>query len=139
VPQHDAGQSRQLEGHTTTKTNPTRRGFLAGIAATAAATALPTSTEALTRAPAAWNALRSAFPGMRAAYLTEIERFAETLRPRFEAGELYGYRGEDAGDGYADGMDATEAAVREHFGLNVSEETRGGWVWAVGGTRRPHT
>jgi hypothetical protein len=65
---------------------------------------------------------------LRAAYLAEVERFAETLRSRFEAGELHGFRGED--DPGA-GVRKLEAAIENHFGLatkEVRDVPAPGWV-----------
>ncbi len=63
--------------------------------------------------------------GFRVAYLAELERFAETLRPRFEAGELYGYRDDLTGE------ERITAAIVDHFGLVVTEtiEPGGGHVY----------
>lgn len=68
-----------------------RRGFIGTIGAAAAATALPLFP-ALARQPAPqgnWpGAVSTHADGFRAAYLAELVRFAESLRPRFESGEL---------------------------------------------------
>lgn len=107
------------------KTNPTRRGFLASVAAATAATALPATAEA--RTPTTWGALRAGLPGLRAAYLAELERFAETLRPRFAAGELRAFR--DCDDGIEDAPPwMLERLCASHFGVEVtrSEDGYGG-------------
>jgi len=75
--------------------NTTRRAFLLTTgAAAAAAAALPASART---APAAadWREALAQLPALRAAYLAEVGRFAETLRPRFESGELHSYREND--------------------------------------------
>lgn len=44
-----------------------------------------------------WNETKAAvLEQLRAAYLAEVTRFAETLRPRFESGDLRGYTDEDS-------------------------------------------
>lgn len=68
---------------------------------------------------------------IRAAYLQELERFAATLRPRFESGELRGFRNgagpHDDGD-----MDLKRAPVdvltdlcAAHFGLDLEADEQG--------------
>ncbi len=43
-----------------------------------------------------WNGTMAAvLEQLRAAYMAEVQRFAETLRPRFESGELRGYTDDD--------------------------------------------
>lgn len=59
---------------------------------------------------------------LRAAYQAEIERFAEQLRPRFEAGELHWIR--DSAESEA-AMYRLVELVREHFGLAESEDHSG--------------
>lgn len=45
---------------------------------------------------AAWQkAEADALEGLRVAYMADLNRLAETLRPRFESGELYGYRDDE--------------------------------------------
>jgi hypothetical protein len=112
----------------------TRRAFIGALGAAAAVTSIPTRAEEA-MAGATWGALRRASPSLRRAYSAEIVRLGETLRPRFEAGELYGYRG---GDDYADGMDAIEEAVRAHFGLMVTTEQRDKGTWYVGDDYAAH-
>lgn len=65
---------------------------------------------------ASWRRAKEELLGrFRPLYLVELERFAETLRPRFEAGELYGYRDDEAGREQLDG------AIEAHFGLEVPD------------------
>jgi hypothetical protein len=66
----------------------TRRGFIGAIGAAAAASALPAPALGAARE---WGVAVGRVPALRAAYLAEVERLAETLRPRFESGELHGW------------------------------------------------
>jgi hypothetical protein len=77
---------------------------------------------------AAW---RSSFDALverfRPLYLAEVVRCAETLRPRFESGELHGYRPDDDGDVSSESlapMDRLEDLCAEHFGIRVDEVER---------------
>jgi hypothetical protein len=87
-------------------TNPGRRTVLrTGVLAFGAAL-LPASTLARTphveqsaAAASTWDAWRAQISALRATYLAEVERLAEELRPRFEAGELRAMTGEDLEDG----------------------------------------
>lgn len=116
-----------------------RRGFIGAIgaaAATAAAAAAAAHPALALGAPTAavglrWTTALEAWPDavaemkaatdaivarFRPAYLAEVRRFAEELRPRFESGELYGYRSEDE-----DGMDRLENLCAERFGVEVRQ------------------
>lgn len=97
----------------------TRRGFLAALGVGAAALAVPVGAMAAsTSGPAGLEALRGW-------YRREIEKLAEELRPRFEAGELRAYRDSDFDDedgpAWRDSDDQPkhliEAACGRHFGL----------------------
>jgi hypothetical protein len=72
---------------------------------------------------ASWRAAREALvERFRPLYLAEVARFAEELRPRFESGELRGWRDGDDGDGPTYVLEALGAA---RFGLDVDEDLRG--------------
>jgi hypothetical protein len=85
-----------------------------------------------------WNvtraAARAAFEALvvqfRPLYLAEVARLAETLRPKFESGELRGYTDEDddARVGQAVPMDRLEDLCNEHFGLQAPGTFEGGIV-----------
>jgi hypothetical protein len=105
-----------------------RRSFIVGcgVAAAGAATAAPVISFAAGRVAGA--------PTFRAAYLAEIGRFAETLRPRFESGELRAYRDCDDAKRDDEGTPVSDSPHWElerlcaaHFGLEVarSEEADG--------------
>jgi hypothetical protein len=96
----------------------TRRGFLATVGAAAAATTVP---KVATAAPSTWTGA-AGFHGaaLRAAYLAEIARFAETLRPRFEKGELRAFADADDGEDHQTSPHwEVERVVAEHLGLEV--------------------
>jgi hypothetical protein len=109
------------------KSSVTRRGFLAGCGAAAAGVAVTGAApagqaamnwpETLRAWPSAFNELAERF---RPLYMAEVARLADTLRPRFESGELRGFTDEDLEDG-ASGRDSPlwkiEAAAGEHFRL----------------------
>jgi hypothetical protein len=96
-----------------TKNTVSRRGFIGKLGAAVAVTVLPGAAfspgpdrpAAVPTIPAqswaktleSWEAaVKGAHvPAFRAAYVAEVERFAETLRPRFESGELRGFTDED--------------------------------------------
>lgn len=61
---------------------------------------------------------------LRREYVAEVERFAETLRPRFEAGEFYASRNSGAA-----GQTALGKLVIAHFGLAVATLNSDGRVW----------
>jgi hypothetical protein len=126
------------------KTNNTvsRRGFIGAIGAAAAASVLsPVALAApatsggpvrWTSATADWHAAQARLvERFRPAYLAELERFAEELRPGFVSGELRGYRDVDEGLGYdarqagdEDYIDPDarlEELCAEHFGLEVEQ------------------
>ncbi len=66
-----------------------------------------------------WNETRAAvLEQLRAAYMAEVQRFAETLRPRFESGELRGYTDEDG--------ERDERERRTRFTLS-GKPRRGAW------------
>lgn len=62
----------------------------------------------------------------RPLYLAELERFAETLRPRFESGELHGCTDDDINAGAR-----LEALCMEHFGLRVVDPATADMILAV--------
>jgi hypothetical protein len=62
-------------------------------------------------------------------YLAELESFAETLRPRFEAGELYGFRQDVGVSGDGEGEHRLERAIDAHFGLEVTRVTEDPKTW----------
>ncbi len=67
---------------------------------------------------AAWRASFEALVArFRPAYLAELERFAETLRPLFASGALRGATDDDQ-----DGLEALELLAAAHFGIQVHEE-----------------
>jgi hypothetical protein len=108
----------------TAKTVVTRRSFIAaGAVAGAGTLALPGAALAGST-PADW---RSHLAGLRTAYLAELERFAEELRPRFEAGELRaGREGDNDWDDPPKNpkptpQDKVDALVAKRFGLEVIE------------------
>ena len=107
-----------------------RRGFIATIGAAAAASAVPSPARAKAAAPRTWRSALAAWPEavaamkassaaiverFRPAYFAELRRFTEELRPRFAAGELYGYRGDDD----QEGQDRLEELCAERFGVEV--------------------
>jgi hypothetical protein len=98
-----------------------RRAFLAACGAVVAASALPAvplAAPQVARAappgadvPRLANVCRAAW---RAAYLEALDELAATLRPRFEAGELYAFR--DDQQDYS-GQARIGDACAKHFGL----------------------
>lgn len=75
-----------------------------------------------------WNAGQKALVDrFRPLYLAEVARFAEALRPQFEAGELRGYREEiDGVDlGRATPLERLEDMCAEHFGLRTDHAAEG--------------
>lgn len=112
-----------------------RRGFLAAVGAVTAAlpvqSAFPWGSEKIGAGPAWSEAVAFHRPALRTAYLEEIARFAEPLRPRFEAGEL---RAHADGDGYTGNApdDVIKAAVVAHFGLKVTETRSEDWIYYDG-------
>ncbi len=98
------------------------------------------------KTPAAWSAVTAQWAAWRAAYLAEVERFAETLRPRFASGELRAERSpEDDQEripgttGWGDECfthdptpeEVIERLVEEHFGIAVTKtpDAHGGVVF----------
>jgi hypothetical protein len=69
-------------------------------------------------------------PNIRAAYLAEIERLAEKLRPRFEAGELHAITDDELEDdnGRKSAHWKVERACCVHFGLGVKETEEAGFA-----------
>ena len=57
---------------------------------------------------------------LRDAYRAALERFAATLRPRFESGELRGYRDGDDEDGRRSPFWTVEALAAAHFGVELT-------------------
>jgi hypothetical protein len=110
-------------------------GVVVGAAALPGA-AVAASTKRTTPAPLggldgwSWADFRTGLlPGLRAAYLAEVERFTEDLRPRFEAGEL-GKHGHD--EEYDARMAELEQLCRDRFGLEVTTRRDGKWVYYYG-------
>jgi hypothetical protein len=110
------------------KMNVSRRGFLAAAGAAVAATVVPTAAVSATTAPLAWPETLDAWPAafrwlvdrFRPLYMAEVARLAETLRPRFESGELHAMTDDELEDG-ENGATAPvwriEAAAGDYFGL----------------------
>lgn len=102
----------------TTKT--TRRGFIGVAGLAAAATALPSVAGASGLNGWRWGDLReSLLPQLRAAYLAEVERFAEENRPQIESGE-FGECDDDMSPRYA-----LEDACGDRFGCRAVETEDG--------------
>lgn len=84
---------------------------------------------------AKWNEVKSkALDELRRAYQAEVERFAETLRPRFASGELRGFRDADYEDGDAGGSSPVyqlERLAGEHFGLKKGNDSTAHAILAV--------
>lgn len=124
-----------------TVTGLTRRGFLAGCSVAAAAATLPTGAVAATTGsagfaagtwpeavrswPAAVEAMKAQTEAVvaqfRPAYLSEVERLAEELRPRFEAGDLRSALGDTDEDKEQEARDRIETLCVERFGLQVKQ------------------
>lgn len=106
----------------------TRRGFIGAIGAAAVGASLPAGAAP----PPAWPNVQAQIPALRAAYMAEVARLAETLRPRFEAGEIRANREVDFARFDEPGVRCTredlenmpmgrvERIVAEHFGLVVT-------------------
>jgi hypothetical protein len=121
----------------TTKRNEgvSRRGFIAACGAAAAAVAVPVGVGAgaLPKSASigeqASRARRDASETYRAAwrvaYLEELEQLADAMRPGFQAGEFYSFRGDGDEGG---GQRRTENACARHFGLGVTPDE-----WEEGG------
>ncbi|WP_242344019.1 hypothetical protein [Anaeromyxobacter terrae] len=92
------------------------------------ATGKGTRTETWSDTRASWRAAHEALiERFRPLYIAELERFAETLRPRFEAGELRGYIDElddGAGRDVRLPMDRLEDLCAEYFGIAVGRRWR---------------
>lgn len=107
-----------------------RRGFVLGAGAAAVGaglavqTALPWGREE-SAAGSEWMQVKAgSLDALREAYAAELERFATTLRPRFEAGELRAAADEDGGCAwYENPQGKTEALASVHFGLEVETDT----------------
>lgn len=84
-------------------------------------------------AKVSWQAAQEALVArLRPLYLAEVARFAETLRPDFEAGRLYGYRGGDNGTSIeSTPIGRLEELCAEHFGIQVDDEERDGNAYQV--------
>jgi hypothetical protein len=105
-----------------------RRGFIGAIGAAAAATALPAVASVAPSFTARADGLRAASftargDGLRAAYFAELVPFAETLRPRFESGELRAFC--DCDDPDESPMSVLERLCADRFGLHVTRRTNG--------------
>jgi hypothetical protein len=105
-----------------------RRGFLAaGGALAVGAAVFPSLPEA---GPLArWtDASGIHLTALRAAYVAEVARFAETLRPRFESGDLRAFRDGDDEEVFRDHKNGipdsphwkVEKLCAAHFGLEVA-------------------
>lgn len=106
------------------KTDVSRRGFLAASAGVLAAASFPLPVLALA-APRSKAGMLALADQLRVVYLEEIEAFAETLRSRFEAGELFGFRDGPCDEWNTEGEERIEAAVTAHFGLEVTVDGEG--------------
>jgi hypothetical protein len=62
-----------------------------------------------------WVAYRAQVPALSAAYMLEVEQFAETLRPRFESGELRAFTAADGELGVGSPHFELEELCRAHF------------------------
>ena len=70
--------------------------------------------------PSAWSDVVWAHRDvLRDAYRAALERFAATLRPAFEAGELRGYRDGDDEDGRRSPFWTVERLAAAHFGIEL--------------------
>jgi len=110
------------------KAKVSRRSFIGGavVAGAAVASAPVLGREKGGAAGKTWaGSVTAHAAALKAAYLAELERFAETLRPRFESGELRAFR--SPGDDYNREkgredypQEKLERLLATHFGL---EET----------------
>ncbi|MCM2332760.1 MAG: hypothetical protein NDI82_02300 [Anaeromyxobacteraceae bacterium] len=90
-----------------------------------------------------WNETKKrAIKSLRAAYLAEVTRFAESLRMRFKAGELRALVDEDlAQPGRYVPMHELERLVTAHFGLQIEEVEdcpKPGWMTLKGDEDSAH-
>jgi hypothetical protein len=78
---------------------------------------------------------------IRAAYVEDVQACAETLRPRFESGELRMCLDDDpkAGEPGDAGMRRLEDAIRDYFGLDITKTKDGEWVLVNGDHETAHT
>jgi hypothetical protein len=123
-----------------------RRRFL-GACGVIGAAALPCAAAgAAILAPSAglagwsWADFRTGLiPSLQAAYLAELERFAETLRPRFESGELRAFRDGDENAAGTSPQWEVERLCAVHFGLQVTKsENASGWEQYDGDAATAH-
>lgn len=105
------------------KQGVSRRGFIAACGAAVASTTVPRAAQAGTLT--GWASAKRMAAALVAAYLAEVERFTEELRPRFESGEVGAWDGNDTGP-----TDRLEELCAERFGLQV---TKIGWGEYEGG------
>jgi len=127
----------------------TRRGFLGRLGAAAALAAVPGACAAHGGAAtgSGLDTVTALGEALRAAYLAELARFAEALRPRFASGELRAYRDVDdrqripGTTGWGDECFTHSESpqyllgriVGEHFGIEWTEDpTSDGGVRSVG-------
>jgi len=105
-----------------------RRRFIGALAAATAATALPTPASARSTGEPSWGACRGGLAEFRRAYLAEVERFAEELRPRFGGGKLRGMTDEEMEDGQSGRTSPyfkLEALCAARFGCAVTRDAAG--------------
>jgi hypothetical protein len=119
-----------------TRNDTTRRGFLGSLGAVAALPLFPSLATHPAPSGSWTDAVGTHVESFRAAFLAELARFAETLRPQFEAGELRAYR-----DGDYEKIEAPQRKLERlceaHFGLEVTERRKkDGGAWIDGDTTR---
>ncbi len=120
-----------------TGANVTRRGLLGAVGVATVAPVVQAMPWAAERRATWGEGLTPYLAVIREAYLGKIERFAETLRPRFESGELRAFaERDDDGIRGAEGWGPAshrrdsphrvlEDLVRDHLGLRITETDHG--------------
>lgn len=79
-----------------------------------------------------WNETKAAaLETLRAAYLAEVERLAEELRPKLETGEMAEWGDEPTSDGTP--RHALESACGDRFGCRAYEKGDGYWTGSAEG------
>jgi hypothetical protein len=101
------------------RNDTTRRGFLGALGAVAALPLFPALATHASPSGRWADAMTGHGESLRALYLAELARFAESLRPRFQAGELRAYREDDHGSPQWE----VERLAAAHFGVKVTERT----------------
>lgn len=113
----------------------TRRGFLGSLGVAAALPLFPTPATHVGAPGSFTEAVSTHADGFRAAYLAELARFAESLRPRFVAGALRAFRENDhrrkpgatgwGDDAYINDSPQweVERLAAEHFGVTFARRT----------------